>query len=75
MNKSDKLSAGMKYFFDFIFLPALQWSKAALPASDSVELKQNKPCRFELVLVLVVTAFWLGAGQDQHRLSFSCPEL
>lgn len=50
----------MKHSSNVIFLSAVL---CGLASTDSVELKPNKPCRFELVLLLVVTAFLLGAGQ------------
>lgn len=37
-----------------------------------VELKPNKSCRFEVVPVLVVTAFWFGTGQNQRWFPSMC---
>lgn len=37
-----------------------------------VELKPNKSCRFEVVPVLVVTAFWFGTGQNRRWFPSMC---
>lgn len=37
-----------------------------------VELKPNKSCGFEVVPVLVVTAFWFGTGQNQRWFPSMC---
>lgn len=53
----------MKNILKSVSFSTTPTGRKALPDS---EVKPNNPCRFELVLVFVVTAFRLGIGQDQH---------